>query len=58
VTQRVSDLGNHLVTACQAKDAAEKKISSLMFKVATTNQRWEATEEQCKRLVVTEPPQK
>jgi chromosome segregation ATPase len=50
-TQRVSILGDELMAARRAWDVAEEKISSLMTKAATTDQRWEAVEEQWERLV-------
>jgi hypothetical protein len=36
---------------CQAKDAAEDKISSLTSKLAMANQWWEAVKDQCELLV-------
>jgi hypothetical protein len=50
-TERVSILGDQFVTMCQAKDAVEEKILSLVSEVALANQRQEVAEEQCERLV-------
>jgi hypothetical protein len=44
-TQRVSILGDELMATHWARDAAEEKILSLAAKLATTDKRWEATEE-------------
>jgi hypothetical protein len=49
--RRVSFLDGELVATCQARDAAEEKFPDLVEKVAASNRRWVAVEEQCKRLV-------
>jgi transcriptional regulator of nitric oxide reductase len=50
-TQRVSVLGDQLVTARQAMDVAEAMILILTSEVATANQQQEVTQKQCERLV-------
>jgi hypothetical protein len=49
--QRVSIFEDELTAARRARDMAEEKILSPVAKAATTDQRWEAVEEQCECLV-------
>jgi hypothetical protein len=51
VTQRVYFLEVELLAACQAREAVEEKLPSLVDNAAAADRRWVATEKQCKRLV-------